>query len=168
MFTITVGTPHITQVQRLLDTKAVTVKQAMNEVAQDTANFTSQFIQSHTRRGGSSGKLAREFSKVIKSGSVTKGDYSVGIGDTGNLTKKVPYWYVVNYGKMVSGAEYIPNYGRPVGGKFADGRPEAGGDGGRFKTGGPFAMKAGKAIRPMRYIEAAKRYFKDQWSKRFK
>ena len=54
----------------------------------------------------------------------TKNEVSFGIGNTNKLTREAPYWYVLNYGRTISGGKFIPqgfigyvNDGRPIAGE---------------------------------------------------
>lgn len=113
------------------------------------------YINSHRKRKGGTGNLA----KAIKfySGGTFGGQISWGVGKISEMQKAVPYWYVVNYGKMVTGKPYIPYHGKRIPGDFEGSRPNAntaGAGNQRFyKRKGSFSMKPGKSIRPMHYIE---------------
>ena len=78
-----------------------------------------------------------------------------GIGNIGVLNANNPYWYVLNYGKKVSGEEFIPGGGKTVGGHFEGSAPRAGGSGQSFSpVGGPYAMTPKNPITPIPYIAA--------------
>ena len=80
----------------------------------------------------------------------TPGSISWGIGDISQLQKTNPYWYVLNYGKKVSGEVFIPGGGqfRPV--MYSDGRPLStlAGHG----TGAGTAIGRGRPVSPIRPI----------------
>lgn len=120
--------------------------------------YMQAYINSHRRRSGGSGNLANSinFDKMSRPGTV-----GWGIGHIPTLMNRAPYWYVVNYGKTVSGKPYVPNYGGFVPGKFrgGDGRPKseyAGKGVERFdyQSGAGSGMWPAHAIRPMNYIQA--------------
>ena len=76
----------------------------------------------------------------------------------GNINLLPAYYYVINYGKMITGQEFIPFRGKRIPGSFEGGRPMAGLRGGvehfNIGDGSGFSMKPGRAVRPMHYIEA--------------
>lgn len=77
------------------------------------------YINQNRHRTGGTGTLARSitFDKEIGLGQI-----SWGIGNMDTMNQYAPYWYVINFGKMITGGEFIPGGGkfRPI--KF-DGSP---------------------------------------------
>ena len=78
-----------------------------------------------------------------------------GIGNMDVLNANSKYWYVLNYGKMTSGEEFIPGGGKTVGGHFEGSAPAAGAGGQSFTPSkGPYYINATKPITPIPYIAA--------------
>ena len=120
-------------------------------------DYMRRTIADRTRRTPASGNLARAMDyKLID----TEGKIHWGVGNIANLMSKAPYFYVVDTGKMITGQEYIPFHGNDVGGSFNGGRPSAGHGKARFEFDGKYQMTPQKAIRPMGYIDASRRYLK--------
>ena len=119
-------------------------------------SYMQTYINSHRRRRGGSGKLSKSINFEVKAGAGL-GSIFWGIG---NVNLLLAHYYVINYGKMITGGEFIPNRGNFVPGSFEGSRPNSALRGGverfNYKDGSGFGMKPGKAIRPMHYIEATK------------
>jgi len=84
-----------------------------------TQQYMINYIKTHKHRAGGTGLL--ESSINLETAS-SPGSISWGVGAIANLPK---YWYVVNYGKKVTGEDFIPGMGkvRPV--MFSDGGADA-------------------------------------------
>jgi len=118
------------------------------------ANYMSAYINNNRKRRGGTGRLA----KAMKfQGFTGAGLVSWGIGFIPSLPK---YWYVINYGKMVSGEPFVPFRGGFVPGSFEGNKPDSALKGGveRFNIGdgSKFGMKPKSIVRPMNYIQATK------------
>jgi len=117
--------------------------------------YMQSYINSHRHRKGGTGNLARsiQFYPISIAGRV-----SWGIGKISDLMTTAPYYYVVNYGKKVSGERFIPGGGKGVPGYFGDGNAPNSSMKGvgteHFNYGkGKFVMYPG-VIRPINYISA--------------
>lgn len=127
--------------------------EAMNLGAR-TLNYMQNFILTHRKRRGGTGKLAKSIKLYNVSGT---GFVSWGIGLIPELE---PYWYVINYGKMITGGDFIPGKGKAIPGSFEGSRAEAGLGGGvekfNYNDGTGFGMIAKKPVRPMNFIQATR------------
>lgn len=116
------------------------------------AHYMQNYINRNRHRRGGTGRLAKS---MKFQGFTAPGIVSWGIGHIPSLPK---YWYVINYGKMVTGEPFIPFRGGFVPGSFEGNRPDSALKGGveRFNRGdgSGFGMKAKSAIRPINYIQA--------------
>ena len=124
--------------------------------------YMQSFINSNRKRQGGSGNLANSIN-FNKEAGAGLGRIWWGIGHIPTLQSRAPYWYVVNYGKTVSGRPYIPNYGNFVPGKFSggDGRPDAsmrgkGVESFKYASGSGMGMYPKSPIRPINYIQATR------------
>lgn len=119
-------------------------------------SYMQSYINSHRKRRGGTGKLAKSINFEVQAGAGL-GTIFWGIGKIDLLA---PYYYVINYGKMITGGEFIPFKGKKVPGSFEGRRPMSGLKGGTEKfniaDGSGFAMTPKSAVRPMHYIEATK------------
>ena len=123
-------------------------------LGQKTQIYMQNYIKNNAKRRGGSGKLAKSIDLVAQTGA---GFVSWGVGTIANLP---PYYYVINYGRMISGEEFIPGGGNFIPGSFEGGKAEAGLAGGAEKLnygdGSGFGMKAKKPVRPMNFISATR------------
>ena len=123
-------------------------------LGQRMATYMQSYINRNRRRRGGTGKLAKS---MKFQGFTAPGMVSWGIGHMPSLPK---YWYVVNYGKMVTGEAFIPFRGKFVPGSFEGNRPSSALKGGVEKfnrgDGSKFGMRPKSPIRPMNYISATK------------
>jgi len=124
--------------------------------------YMQSFINSNRKRQGGSGNLAKSINFDKKAGAGL-GRIWWGIGHIPTLQSRAPYWYVVNYGKTVSGRPYIPNYGNFVPGRFSggDGRPQAsmrgkGVESFRYAPDSGMGMNPRSPIRPMNFIQSTR------------
>lgn len=132
------------------------------EIGQKLHKYIQSYVNSHRKREGGTGNLAKSINFESKAGA-GMGMISWGIGNINLLNTNAPYWYVVNYGKTVGGAPYIPNHGNFVPGYFrgGDGRPRAEMTG-KGKESFVYEPNSGKGmfpktpIRPMNYIQATR------------
>ena len=121
-------------------------------LGQKMATYMSSYINSHRHRRGGTGRLAKS---MKFEGFTSAGMISWGIGHIPDLPA---YYYVINYGRMVTGEPFVPFKGNFVPGSFEGKRPSSALKGGveRFNIGdgsGIF-MKPGSVVRPIHYIEA--------------
>jgi len=120
-------------------------------------SFMKGYLNAHRHRKGGTGKLAKA---ITFDADDPAGAVSWGIGNIDVLNKEVPYWYVINYGRKVSGEPFIPGGGKFVPGFFGNGvapDPSMRGVGTERFTYTPgkgidSGMVAG-IIRPINYIE---------------
>ena len=121
------------------------------EIGKRTHTYMQNYINTHHKRRGGTGTLARsiDFFPMTAPGMI-----GWGIGTIANLP---PYWYVINYGRMVTGEKFIPARGGFVPGSFEGRRPEPALAGGvekfNYKDGSNFGMTPKRAVRPMNYIQ---------------
>lgn len=122
------------------------------------AHYMKHYITANRKRAGGTGNL----SKAIKfEKTVGAGVFSWGIGDINLLNNQAKYWYVVNYGKKISGGEFIPGgrkY-RPI--EFTDGRADSSKRSQGTARAISFKRITGNesipsVIRPMNYIQATR------------
>jgi len=121
--------------------------------------YMQSYINSNRRRRGGTGNLA----KAIKFYPLnTVGVVSWGIGSIAELNQQAKYWYVVNFGKKITGEDFVPYNGKFTPGSFEGSRPNHAFAGGRgvmhFNKGdhSGFGMKAKSVIRNINYIEATR------------
>lgn len=119
------------------------------------------YIISHKKRAQSphlDGTLPLETSIKLHIISTAPAIISWGIGHIPSIQAQSPHWYVINYGKTVSGARFIPARGKGVPGYFQpSGAPSANKINGRepfIYDPGTFMMYPKNPIRPMNYIES--------------
>lgn len=119
------------------------------------------YIVSHRKRAQSphlDGTLPLEKSIKLHILATAPARVSWGIGHIPSLQTQSPYWYVLNYGKTVSGRRFIPGNGKGVPGYFQpSGRPDANKSNGRepfIYSPGTFVMYPKNPIRPINYIES--------------
>jgi len=118
------------------------------------------YINNNRKRSGGTGNLTGSinFDKKTPAGTIWWG-----IGHIPTLQARAPYWYVINYGKTVSGQPYTPNWGNFVPGRFSggDGRPQAsmrgkGTESFTYTPNSGMGMYPGMPVRPTNYIEATR------------
>ena len=120
--------------------------------------YMQSYINSHRQRQGNTGNLANVMTFRGFSGT---GFISWGIGDISLLNSKAPYWYVINFGKKITGEAFIPGGGGFVPGYFGQGNrpdPAMKGKGTESFSYAP-RIKMGMypgVIRPINYIEATR------------
>ena len=116
------------------------------------ATYMQNYINSNRHRRGGTGNLAKAMQFQGFSGA---GIVSWGIGFIPSLPK---YWYVINYGKMVSGEPFVPGRGRFMPGSFEGNKPDSALKDGverfNYGDGSGFGMKAKSVVRPMNYIQS--------------
>lgn len=120
------------------------------------------YIVSHKKRAQSphlDGTLPLEKSIKFDILATAPAKISWGIGHIPTLQAQSPYWYVLNYGKTISGKKFIPAGGKAVPGYFQpSGRPMANKRNGRepfIYSPGTFVMYPKNPIRPINYIQAS-------------
>ena len=119
------------------------------------------YIASHKKRAQSphlDGTLSLEKSIKLHILATAPAIISWGIGHIPSLQAQSPHWYVINYGKTVSGRRFIPGGGKAVPGYFQpSGRPMANKRNGRepfIYSPGTFIMYPKNPVRAMNYIES--------------
>jgi len=121
-------------------------------LGQRMATYMQNYINRNRHRRGGTGQLAKamQFQGFTGAGMV-----SWGIGYIPSLPQ---YWYVINYGHMVTGEPFVPFRGRFVPGSFEGNKPDSALKGGveRFNIGdgSGFGMKPKSVIRPINYIQS--------------
>ena len=123
--------------------------------------YMINYINSRRHRRQGPKVNSESLTKVIKFHIISTGPaiISWGIGDIDELNKVAKHWYVLNYGRMVSGAPFIPGGGKKVSGYFSpSGAPDSSKAGGNepFIHGTGHAMTPKKAIRSIPYIDATR------------
>jgi len=123
-------------------------------LGQRMASYMQTYINANRHRRGGTGKLARA---MQFEGHTGLGAISWGIGRISSLPS---YWYVINYGKMITGQPFIPARGKFVPGSFEGSRPESALAGGvekfNYNDGSGFGIFPGRPVRPINYIEATR------------
>jgi hypothetical protein len=109
------------------------------------------YINQNRHRTGGTGKLARS---ITFDKEVGQAQISWGIGNMDTMNQYAPYWYVINFGKMITGGEFIPGGGkfRPI--RF-DGSPADPSLRGRGTQRASFIISGDNVspIRPINYIQ---------------
>lgn len=144
-----------------LDTDWLEFQERALELGQRSYNYMIGYIMSHKKRAQSphlDGTLPLE--KSIRFHVITTAPARIewGIGHIPSLQAQSPYWYVLNYGKTISGGRFIPARGKGVPGFFQpSGRPMANKANGKepfIYSPNTFVMYPKRAIRPINYIES--------------
>ena len=122
--------------------------------------YMQNYINANTKRSGSTGNLAKSMTLEVSAGAGT-GKVFWGIGNMEILNTEAKYWYVVNFGKMITGQPYVPYHGKRVPGSFNGNVPDSsltGNGSEQFNKGdgSGFSMSAKTPIRPMSYIQASR------------
>lgn len=121
-------------------------------LGQRMTTYMQNYINRNRHRRGGTGNLAKAMNFQ---GFTAPGIVSWGIGFIPSLPK---YWYVINYGKMVTGEAFIPFRGKFVPGSFEGSRPNSALKGGVEKfnigDGSKFGMYPKSVIRPINYIQS--------------
>ncbi len=127
-----------------------------------TQHYMRHYINNNRKRQGGSGNLAKSINFDSKAGSGL-GRVEWGVGYIPNLQTRAPYWYVVNYGKTISGKPYVPFHGNFVPGRFSggDGRPKSeyagkGVESFIYQPNSGKGMFPKSPIRPINYIQATR------------
>lgn len=119
--------------------------------------YMQSYINSNRKRKGGTGNLAKSINFHSTS---LPGFISWGIGNIAVLNSKAKYWYVINYGKTVTGKPFIPGGGNFVPGSFEGNKPSSAMKGGvqkfNYNDGTGYGMYPKQAIRPMNYIQATR------------
>jgi len=131
------------------------------EAGHSLLKYMRSYINSNRKRSGGTGNLARAIDMKVLS---TTGQVSWGIGHIPTLNLRAKYWYVLNFGKTITGKTFVPGMGKAVPGFFGGGnRPDSSkrGAGTEHFTYArkTFAMNPG-AIRPTNYIQASEHMLK--------
>ena len=130
-------------------------------LGQRMQSYMIGYIMAHKKRAQSphlDGTLPLEKSIKLHIIATAPAMISWGIGHIPSLQAQSPHWYVINYGKTISGARFIPARGKGVPGYFQpSGRPMADKRNGRepfIYDPGTFMMYPKNPIRPINYIES--------------
>lgn len=121
--------------------------------------YMQSYINRNRKRQGGTGRLSKAIDFAILATAPARIHW--GIGSISKLNTIAKYWYVINYGKKVTGGQFIPGGGKFVPGYFGTGnRPDSSlkGRGKESFTHSPrssMGMYPG-IIRPMHYIEATR------------
>jgi len=131
-------------------------------LGQKIHSYMISYIMAHKKRAQSphlDGTLPLEKSIQLHIISTAPARIEWGIGHIPSLQAQSPHWYVINYGKTVSGRRFIPGGGKGIPGYFQpSGAPNA-----SKKNGGEpfiyspntFLMYPKRAIRPINYIQSS-------------
>jgi len=121
-------------------------------LGQRMATYMQNYINRNRKRRGGTGNLAKSMNFQGFTGA---GLVSWGIGFIPSLPK---YWYVINYGRMVTGELFVPGRGKFVPGSFEGSKPNSALKGGverfNYKDGSNFGMYPKSSVRPMNYIQS--------------
>lgn len=145
-----------------LDTDWLTFQNRALMLGQRMQSYMIGYIMGHKKRAQSphlDGTLPLETSIKFHIIATAPAMISWGIGHIPSIQAQSPHWYVINYGKTVSGGRFIPNRGQAVPGYFQpSGKPQANKRNGRepfIYSPGTFVMYPKQAIRPLNYIQAS-------------
>jgi len=124
------------------------------EIGKRLHSYMVNYVNQNRKRSGGTGKLAGsiQFDWVVGPGTI-----SWGIGLISTLPQ---YWYVVNYGKKITGEPFIPGGGKYRPYLFTDGKADAQKRGKGTSQALGFRKRIGplepvpSVIRPMNYIES--------------
>jgi len=128
------------------------------ELGNQLLPYIQTYINAHRKRTGNTGNLA---DSMTFEGQTGAGFISWGIGNIDLLNSRAPYWYVINYGRKVTGEAFIPP---ATTGYFGQGNKpdsqQAGAGTERWHyaggRGAGFFMKPTHVVRAMNYIQATK------------
>jgi hypothetical protein len=122
-------------------------------------HYMLSYINNNCKRAGSTGNLEKAINYDIIHGA---GIVGFGIGNMDILNSQASYWFVINYGKKITGEMFIPGGGkyRPV--EFVDGKADPSLRGVGHSKATKFVKIDGEGrtpsiVRPMGYIEATRR-----------
>lgn len=129
--------------------------------------YMQNYINSRRKRRGTTGNLAKSVTFDVISTFPARVEW--GVGNISVLNTQAPYWYVVNYGKMVGGQPFVPNRGRFVPGSFEGNAPHPAMKTGvqkfNYNDGSKMGMSPKSAIRPLNYIQASRARFNRDFRK---
>ncbi len=134
--------------------KNVGITQKMESLAKDGLFFMQNYIMGKAKHP--SGNLIQQLDITVK--DTAKG-ITIGIGNVQKLNEKAPYWYVLNYGKTITGATFIPP---AFVGSFEGDRPSVDQAGTQRVTSGKFFISP-QSFTPINYIEATISYMKTRF-----
>ncbi len=128
------------------------------ELGKTLTIYMQEFINTRCNRRGNTGNLANT---ITFEGNITApARIEWGIGNITLLNAKAKYWYVINYGKTVSGQNFIPNKGKFVPGSFEGNAPESalrqGVNKFNYKDGSGMGIIPKSVVRPLNYIQATR------------
>lgn len=130
-------------------------------LGQKTQKYMIEYIASHRKRAQSphlDGTLPLGKSIKFHILATAPAKIAWGIGHLPSLQAQSPHWYVINYGKTISGKRFIPAGGKGVPGFFQpSGKPDANKRNGSesfIYSPSTFMMYPKRAIRPINYIES--------------
>jgi len=129
-------------------------------IAEEATNIMKTYLQTHSKHA--TGELAG----LLQAKTYRRGQtIYVSLANKSELTSKVPYWYVLNYGVGKSGAKFLPveNYGKWKNGKWIHiDKSEALDGNGRMKKGVRYLKP--RHFTPVHYINAGIAYAKQKLS----
>lgn len=128
------------------------IEENLEDIKKRILDSTEEYINSHRRRPADSSKthlidVLRETTFIEKLDDYT---WRLNVGNTDDLDEKTPYWYIVNYGGIISAKGFK--------GIFGDGPPTVGGGGNTWfegetdDDGKMYFMSPSKPIPPMHYL----------------
>jgi len=136
------------------------------ESGKSLAIYMQNYINSRRKRRRGTGNLADAI--TFETFATAPARVGWGIGNISVLNAKAKYWYVVNYGKMVSGQAFIPARGKFVPGSFEGDAPKSALRGGvqhfNYHDGSNMGMYPKSPIRPINYIQASRAKFNRELS----
>jgi hypothetical protein len=128
----------------------------IESLAQQALLYMQSYLMTHSKHP--TGRLMSNLDiKIIK----TDKGFTFGIGNIKKLNKESPYWYVLNYGKTITGKKFIPP---AFVGSFEGDRPVAGKQGQQYVDEGNYYIQP-KTFTPVNYIEATIAYIKNKLPK---
>lgn len=124
---------------------------AVFDLGRKLTSYMQNYINTHRKRSGGTGNLANNIKFYGNTGT---GRIEWGIGDMSTLNRNAKYWYVLNYGKMITGQRFIPPATK---GSFEGQAPDSsliGKGTQRLVRDNKFYIKPKVPIRPINYIES--------------
>lgn len=123
-------------------------------LAENTGKEMKKYIKRRSRRTEGKTLNKKGLANSIKVYKETRpGENWIGIGKIDELPV---YWYVTNYGKKITGEDYVPPFTL---GSFNGNPPGQGTNRNEFLQKGKFLIRPVRAIRPLNYIEYGIDYF---------
>jgi len=123
------------------------------DMGKKLTSYMQNYINSHRKRSGGTGNLAKQIKFYGKAGAGL-GKIEWGIGRIATLNRSARYWYVLNFGKMVTGQRFTPP---ATTGSFEGQAPDSsliGKGTQRLVRDNKFYINPKAPIRPINYIQA--------------